>query len=109
MSCANILGTSPVRGTVCADDVLSAYGVLTIASAGTSSGTVTIPFLKTTDVVLWGVQRISGAGGNLPFGGTATITNSGLINATLQLTGWTAGGAGVVTDFWYMVLAGETA
>lgn len=113
MSCANILGSALNRGTVCSDDLFSAYGVLTVPATATSSNTVTIPFLKTTDVVIWGLQNFSGVNPvsvAQPFGGSAYINPAvaGTATATLQLTSMTAGGAGLVSNWWYFVVAGET-
>jgi hypothetical protein len=120
MSCANILGSAPNRGTVCSDDLLTAYGFLTVGAGATTSNTVSIPFLKTTDVVILSTLGTAGfAGGSTPaqlppaltqalYAGVLNIQNPGLSTATLALQNLTASSAGVTTYFSYMVFSGET-
>lgn len=109
MSSANILGSNPVRGTVCSDDVLVAYGTAVVpAGAGpNSSPPITVPFLKATDVIITGIQTMAVAG-NPPVGAVTTpLANAGLVNASFTIT--VAGAVAQATTYFYFVLAGETA
>ena len=108
MSCANILGSALNRGTVCSDDLLTAYGTAVVpAGAGpNSSPAITVPFLKATDVIICGQQTMAVAG-NGPVGAVTTpIANAGLSNASFTIT--VAGAVAQATTYFYFVIAGET-